>query len=72
MRKSIIIFFVVIILSTVFSGCSAKQCDFCDTLDVQYEAFFVPGQSTHYLCDNCYQERKGNPTFDDFWIITPI
>lgn len=72
MRKAIILFFVITILSAFFTGCSEKQCEYCDSLDVQYTAFFVPGQSNHYLCEECYRECNKNPTFDDYWIVNPI
>ena len=61
----------MVILLSILQGCSHKQCQGCESLDVKYEAVFVPSGTREYLCEDCYQKRNSNPTFDDFWIINP-
>ncbi len=71
LTKTAVILCLTIMLLTLFSGCSKKQCAYCESSEVKYEAFFVPSGTSEYLCEKCYQKRNENPLFDDHWIVTP-
>lgn len=71
MKRIIYIICLITMLLTILSGCSKKRCEYCESTDVKYEALFVPSGTSEYLCEECYQKRNKNPTFDDFWVINP-
>ncbi len=72
LTKTAVILCLTIMLLTLFSGCSKKQCAYCESSEVKYEAFFVPSGTSEYLCEKCYQRKSENPTFDKYWIVKPL
>ncbi len=79
--KKLFIIGIAISLAILFflSSCSSKQCAYCNSKSIAYEAFFVPSGTYEYYCNDCYYQRnnqKENSSYpivgEDLWIINPI
>ena len=49
--KKISLFFLIVNIIFVISGCSSKKCDICNGTGAENE---VQAVTTWYLCDSCY------------------
>lgn len=74
MKRAALLFCVTIAILALFSSCSGsqKQCQYCESTDVEYEAIFVMTGTREYLCEECYQRRNENPTFDETWSVKRV
>lgn len=74
MKRITILFCVIIVISALFSSCSnsQKQCQYCESTDVKYEATFVMTGTREYLCEECYQRRNENSSFRETWSIKRV
>ncbi len=76
---SMCIFTMLFVFTFLLNSCAIRKCAYCDSTNVQYEAFFIPSGTFEYYCEDCYNKREegiDNSPYpiagEDLWIIKNI